>query len=142
MLKVARSYGFIHKALVGFLAELIHTIAVHGHKNGVLQRFEVIPFESNGQFIGRATLKGIDEVTVLEEKLFCIGLREHGIVDVRKLKGLSKAVAHLEGAIVPNRLDGDNVLNAARNAKPLFVLLQNIVQGLNHAFVPPFRAAG
>ena len=88
----------------------------------------------DGDFSGSSAIQTVDKGRVAPEHLFFVRFRGHLIIDVRKAEGFCVPSTSEENPVLPDFLNGDHVLDTARNYILLPILPQEITNGF-HQFL-------
>ena len=136
----AAAGGFVHQHLVVLPAQAVQTVLPVRDQNALFKILPVEPARDDGELGRGVAVQRVQQLSVQQKQRFLILLACCGVVDVGKLPSFAVLIlADLKNPVLPNRLDGNGVLYAARNAEPFSVPFQNAAYGFTHfVSTPPF----
>jgi len=126
--------GLVQKHLIVFLPVVVQAIPLHGHEDGFFKVDLAHFMVEDGDFGGSSAIQTVDKGRVTPEHLFFVRFRGHLIIDVRKAEGFCVPSAGEKNPVLPDLLNGDHILDTARDHILLPVLPQKITNGF-HQFL-------
>ena len=116
--------GLVQKHLIVFLPVVVQSVPLHGHEDGLFKIDLAHLMVEDGDFGGSSAIQTVDKGRVAPEHLFFVRFRGHLIIDVREAEGFCVPSAGEENPVLPDFLNGDHILDTARNDIFLPVLSQ------------------
>ena len=130
--------GLVQKHLVVFLPVVVQAIPLHGHEDGLFKVDLAHLMVEDGDFGGSSAIQTVDKGRVAPEHLFLVRLRSHLIIDVREAEGFCVPSTGEENPVLPDFLNGDHILDTARNDIFLLVLSHQSTNGFHHFLYASF----
>ena len=124
--------------IVVLLPVCVPVILLHSHEDGFGEIPAVHPVVIDQNLGGAAAVKAIQDAGISQEHPTLVLVGSNFVIDVRKTEGLGILTAAAENAILPDAVDGDQVLNPLRDTVAFLALFQKPVDGFNHGLSSPF----
>ena len=127
----------VQEHLVVFLAVAVQMILMHGQQGGSGEVLAVHAPVVNGDLGGGPSIQSVEQLGVAQEHLGLVRLAGNGVVDVREAHRLRELAAKLEGAVLPEPLNGDGLLDGFGQLHFHLLLLLGYLECFNQGLAPP-----
>ena len=127
--------GFIQEHIVELLTVFVLCITLHRHQHGFLKIPAIHTMVVDGDFCTAAGIQTIEDRRVVKEHPLFIVRRCHLIVDIRKTIGFGILVSGTKNAVLPDAVDGDQILHLSGNAVRFLFLYQQFLDRFQHIWV-------
>ena len=130
-------HGLVQEHLIIFLPVLVQVIVPQRHKDRVFK----IPFIDtvvvDGDLGGGSAVQAVQQLGVSQEHGLLVLPAGHKIVDVGESVHLGEGVPRKEDAVIPDALDGNDLLDLAGHLVAFFVDFKDSTQRSHHRLSPP-----
>ena len=134
----AGASGLAGNNTVVFLTVFIPAISLHGHQNGFGEIPPVHAVIVDQDLGSRVAVQAVQNSGIAQKHIMLILIGGNLVVDIAEAIGFGIGIAAVEDAVVPDAVNGDQILNPSGDPVPLPALLKESLNGFDHGIASPF----